>query len=115
MEHNTLGASRTSAIKPFAKVGVVAAGSMASFLLATPVVVVAAVLCVVGRHAVGPSALATWASLSVLRILVSPLLVLVFWLVGWFAPDRSPRLALLAAAFREVAVSACGGFVWILS
>ncbi len=75
--------------------------------------VAAAVVFVIGRHAVGPSALATLASFSVLRILVSPLLVLVFLLFGLFAPDRSPRLALLAAAFMEVAVSACAGVVWI--
>ncbi len=76
---------------------------------------VAAILFVVGRHAVGPSTLATWASLSVLRILVAPLLALVFLLAGEAAPHRSPRLALLAAAFVEVAVCACGGFVWIFS
>ena len=77
--------------------------------------VAAAILFVTGRHAVGPSTLATLASFSVLRILVSPLLALVFLVSGWLAPHRTPRLGFLAAAAMEVGVSACGGVIWIFS
>ena len=77
--------------------------------------VAAAILFVVGRHAVAPSTLATWASLSVLRILASPLLALSFVLFGLLAPDRAPRLVFLAAAAMEVGVSACGWAIWIFS
>jgi hypothetical protein len=75
--------------------------------------VAAAILFAVGRHAT-PSPLATWAGLAVLRILVAPLLTLVFLVCTIFSPHRSPRVALLAAAVMEVAVSAYGGAVWFV-
>ena len=52
---------------------------------------------------------AVWSAFGVLRILVAPLLALGFGLATVFAPSRSPRLALLAAALTEVAVF--GGWV----
>jgi hypothetical protein len=73
--------------------------------------VTAVVLFAVGRHS-GPSPLATWVALSVLRILVAPLLALAFLVCAVLSPHRSPRLGLLAAAALETAVSAYGGFVW---
>ena len=75
--------------------------------------VTAATLFAVGRHA-APSALATWAGLSVLRILVAPLLALTFLVCAVASPQRSPRFALLAATAMEAAVSAYGGFVWFV-
>ena len=74
---------------------------------------VAAVLFAVGRTAVS-SPLATWVGLSVLRILVAPLLALVFLAFTVLSPSRSPRLAFLAATAAEAAVSAYGAFVWVL-
>lgn len=75
--------------------------------------VTAAILFAVGRHAVS-SPLATWAGLSVLRILVAPLLALTFLVCTIFAPHRSPRFAFLAATLMEAAVSAYGGSVWFV-
>lgn len=54
--------------------------------------VTAAILFAVGRH-VTPSPLATWAGLSVLRILVAPLLALTFLVCTILSPNRSPRFA----------------------
>jgi hypothetical protein len=73
----------------------------------------AAILFAVGRHAT-PSPLATWAGLSVLRILVAPLLALTFLVCTFLSPYRSPRGAFLAATVMEAAVSAYGGSVWFL-
>jgi hypothetical protein len=67
----------------------------------------------IGRSA-GPSPVATWAALSVLRILVAPLLALAFLMCTVFSPYRPPRLALLATTAAEVVVSAYGGFVWFV-
>lgn len=75
--------------------------------------VIAAILFAVGRHAEA-SPLATWAEVSVLRILVAPLLALAFLVCAVVAPRRSPRLALLSATALEAAVSAYGGFVWFV-
>src|SRR5262245_36523672 len=75
--------------------------------------VAAAAVFAAGRHA-GPSALATWDILSVLRILVAPFLTLAFLVSAVLAPFRPPRLALLAAMLMEGAVSAYGGFVWLV-
>ena len=58
--------------------------------------------------------MATWAGVSVLRILVAPLLALVSLVCAIFAPYRFPRLTLLAATAVEAGVSAYGGFVWFL-
>jgi hypothetical protein len=73
----------------------------------------AAALFAIGRHA-APSPLATWAGLSVLRILVAPLLALTFLVCTVLSPYRFPRLAFLAASVMEAAVSAYGGFVWFV-
>ena len=75
--------------------------------------VTAAILFAVGRHA-APSPLATWAGLSVLRILVAPLLALTFVVCTILSPRRSPRFAFLAATVMETAVSAYGGSVWFV-
>jgi hypothetical protein len=75
--------------------------------------VTGAFLFAVGRHAVG-STLASWAGVSVLRILVSPPLALAFVMAALTAPSRVPRLALLSAAALEAAVSAYGAFVWFV-
>lgn len=74
----------------------------------------AVVLFAMGRHVPPPSPLATWAGLSVLRILVAPLLALAALVCTLLAPYRVPRLAFLAAATMEVAVSAYGGLVWFV-
>jgi hypothetical protein len=73
----------------------------------------AVTLFAVGRNA-PPSPLATWAGLSVLRILVAPLLALAFLVCTVFSPYRFPRLAFLAATSMEAAVTAYGGFVWFV-
>jgi len=75
--------------------------------------VTATILYSVGRHATA-SPLATWAALSVLRILAAPLLALGFLACAIFSPHRSPRLALLAATVMEAAVSVYGGLVWFV-
>jgi len=74
----------------------------------------AVALFAIGRHALAPSPLATWAGLSVLRILVAPLLALASLVCTLLAPYRVPRLALLATAILEVVVSAYGCVVWFL-
>jgi hypothetical protein len=76
--------------------------------------VVAAALFASGRHAVAPSPLATWAALSVLRILIAPLLALTFLVSALLSPDRTSRLAFLAATVMEAAVSAYAGIVWFV-
>lgn len=75
--------------------------------------IAAAILYAVGRHATA-SPLATWAGLSVLRILVAPLLALGFLVCTIFSPHRLPRFALLAGTMVEAAVSVYGGFVWFV-
>jgi len=56
-----------------------------------------------------------WSALAVLRILVAPLLALAFLLSGFFAPNRSSRIALLVATVSEVAVFASIAFIWFHS
>ncbi len=73
----------------------------------------AAILYVAGRHA-APSPLATWASYSVLRILVAPLLAPTFLVCALITPHRSPRLTFLAATAIETALTACVGAVWFV-
>lgn len=73
----------------------------------------AAAVFAIDRHA-APSPLATWAGLSVLRILVAPLLALTLLVCAAFSPYRFPRLALLAGTVMEAAVSAYGGLVWFV-
>jgi hypothetical protein len=75
--------------------------------------ITAAILFAVGRHATS-SPLATWAGLSVLRILVAPLLALTFLVCTLFSPHRSSRFAFLAATVMEAAASAYGGAVWFV-
>ena len=75
--------------------------------------VTAAILFAVGRHAT-LSPLATWVNFSVLRILVAPLLAIIFLVCTILSPHRSPRFAFLAAALMEAAVSTYGGFVWFV-
>jgi hypothetical protein len=88
--------------------------ALASLVLTVAITgVTAVVLFAVGRQS-GPSPLATWAGLSVLRILVAPLLALAFLVCAVLSPHRSPRLTLLAGAALETAVSAYGGFVWFV-
>lgn len=75
--------------------------------------ITAVILFAVGRHAT-ESPLATWAGLSVLRILVAPLLALAFLVCAILSPHRSPRGAFGAATVMEAAVSAYGGLVWFV-
>ena len=76
--------------------------------------VAAAVLFAIGRDAVAPSALAAWASFSVLRILLAPILAPAFLVVALFTPSRYPRFALLTATALELAVVAFAGVVWFV-
>ena len=73
----------------------------------------AVALFAIGRYA-APSPLATLAAFSVLRILVAPLLVLAFLACTVFSPYRRARVAFLAAAVMEAAVSGYGGLVWFV-
>jgi hypothetical protein len=75
--------------------------------------VVAAILFACGRH-LTHWPVAILASLSVFRVLVAPLFALTFFVCTVLAPDRHPRLKLLAATVTEVAVSAFGGVVLFL-
>jgi hypothetical protein len=74
---------------------------------------IAAALFALGTD-VAPSPLARWDGLFVLRILVAPLLAVAFLVCTVLSPFHFPRLAFLAATVVEVAVSAYGGFVWLL-
>jgi len=76
--------------------------------------VAAAVLFSIGRDAVAPSTLAAWASFSVLRILLAPILAPAFLVVALFTPYRRPRFALLTATALELAVVAFAGVVWFV-
>jgi hypothetical protein len=75
--------------------------------------VAAAVIFHVGRYATDEP-LVTWVTFSVLRILVAPLLALTFPVCAAFSPYRFARFTLLAAAAMEAAVSAYGGYVWVV-
>ena len=87
---------------------------LSTFILGVAVTGLAAVaLFAIGRYAT-PSPIATWAALSVLRILVAPLLALIFLVCAVVSPQRSSRFALLFATVVEAAVSAYGGFVWFV-
>jgi len=76
--------------------------------------VAAVVLFALGRDTAAPSALAAWASFSVLRILLAPILAPAFLVVALFTPYRFPRLALLTATAMELAVVAFAGVVWFV-
>jgi len=73
----------------------------------------AAILFSVGRRA-APSLLATLAGLSVLRLLLAPLLAPSIAVCAAFAPERLPRLTLLAAAVLEALVCLYIGVVWFI-
>lgn len=75
--------------------------------------VIAMILYATGRQAAN-SSLATWASASVLRMLVAPFLALAFFVSAWFPLYRFARLALLASAAMESLVCAYAGIVWFL-
>jgi hypothetical protein len=53
-----------------------------------------------------------WSMFAILRILVSPLLALVFALTVLFAPTRRARVTLLLATLTEAAVSATIATMW---
>jgi hypothetical protein len=74
----------------------------------------AAVIFSVGRTATDPSPLAIWAAFSVLRILVAPVLALVFLLSALLSPYRPQRLALLVATLMEAAVTAYAAVTWFV-
>jgi hypothetical protein len=75
--------------------------------------IIAATLFLLGRHATA-STLAWMAALSVLRMLIAPLLALMFLACVILAPLRPARLAFVAALAMEMVVCACGGFVWFI-
>jgi hypothetical protein len=75
--------------------------------------VAAGVLFLAGRHA-PPSPLATWAGLSVLRILVAPIAALAFLECAVLSPSRPVRVAFLVATAMEAATSGCGAWAWIV-
>jgi len=75
---------------------------------------VAAILVAISNHLVAPAVLGDWAALSVLRILAAPLFAITFLASALLSPYRIPRLALLTAFSFEIAVSAYGGFYWVV-
>ena len=86
---------------------------LSAFALGVALTGVAAVLLyALGRHAVAPSPLATWAALSVLRILLALVLAPAFLVFALLSAYRSPRFALLTATALEVGVAVYAGFVW---
>ena len=76
--------------------------------------VAAAALFAIGSDAAAPSALAAWADVSVLRILLAPILAPAFLVVAVLSPYRAPRVALLTATVMELAVIAFAGVVWFV-
>jgi len=74
--------------------------------------VAAVVVYVAVRSSGERSTLSTLAMLSPLRVLLAPPLGLAFLLAGVFAPGRSSRTALLAAAVAEAAVVVYMGLIW---
>jgi hypothetical protein len=74
----------------------------------------AAVLYAMGRYAAPPSALATGAGLSVLRLLVSPLCVPLLGLAGLLTRFTGPRRMLLGATALELGVSTYMAVAWFL-
>jgi hypothetical protein len=75
--------------------------------------ITAAALYAFGRHAT-QSPLATLASLSVPRMLISPLLALTFAFFAVLSPHRTPRLGFLAATLLEAIASIYAGCVWFI-
>ena len=60
------------------------------------------------------SFLGVWAQLSPLRMLIAPLLALVFLVCALMAPRGFPRIALLSAALMEMVVTGYIGLVWFV-
>ena len=82
--------------------------------LALAITAIAALVAYTAPHASDPeSALGSWSTAAVLRILIAPSLALAFLLSGVFAPGRGPRLALLGAAAVETSVFASAVVVLI--
>src|SRR5436309_3778032 len=122
-------------MRPLVKVGLVGAGYIGAFTLASAVVTayVAATigpdrqnygamfafgddllfLGVFGVAAVvARSAANAWSALASLRILIAPLFALAFLLSAVMAPSRSSRLALLVATAIEASVFVWVAFIW---
>lgn len=75
--------------------------------------VAAAVVLAAGGGGSSPR-LATWAEVSVLGVIVSPLLALAFFVCAAISPHRSPRIALFIAAAVEAAVCAYAVSAWVV-
>jgi len=58
------------------------------------------------------SSLHSWSALAPVRILVAPVFAIFFLLSGLFAPNRSARIALIAATTIELGVLACAAIGW---
>lgn len=76
--------------------------------------VTSAVLYYFGRAAEELEFLGAWAQLSPLRMLVAPLLALVFLVCALVAPRGYPRIALLSAALMEMVVTGYIALVWFV-
>jgi len=76
--------------------------------------VMSAVLYYFGRAAEGLEFLGAWAQISPLRMLIAPLLALIFLVCALVAPRGSPRIALLLAALMEMVVTGYIGLVWFV-
>jgi hypothetical protein len=74
----------------------------------------AAALYAFGRSATEPSPLAILAAVSVLRILMAPLLALVFLVFAVLSPYRTSRPGFFAATAIEAAVTAYAAVVWFV-
>jgi hypothetical protein len=74
----------------------------------------AAVLYAFGRQMATPSHVATWVSLSVLRLLAAPMLALAFLVGAAMSAYRIPRLIFLAAAAMEGLVTLYWTIVWFI-
>jgi hypothetical protein len=72
----------------------------------------AAVVYEFGRHAAGPSPLASWVAFSVLRLLAAPVLALAFLVCATLSAYRVPRLIFLAAVVLEGLVTGYMAIVW---
>jgi hypothetical protein len=64
------------------------------------------------RTAHPPAVFNDGSGLAAIRLAITPLFAFAFLLSGTFAPNRSTRIALLAAAIIEAAVFACVAFIW---
>jgi hypothetical protein len=72
--------------------------------------IAAALLFAFGRHSPHPK-IVMLSGYSVLRVLLSPLLALVFLVCAVLSPTRAPRIALAVSAAIEAAVGIMGGVV----